>query len=434
MKSMLFPLCQSTARWFLGGALVTLSLLVSPTLQAYQTNFNFNASTDVGWEHWLPEDYNVGFPDRYTPPLTNASHLPTVTFITNNSSAGNMAYFLHAGTTNSTTYPKVGSIFTNGPSLTNFTMTAEFFGWTNGQGQDFGIIGRVQLPVPPGNPPNVESQDPSSNVVGLAMVYCNSRSAKNFSSYQSEGSTDNLRIVWVTPNGDAQLGNNCEFNGPGGTAAKNNLHRFGLSFSPDATSGHYRLILTVNSNDCTGQLVDLSTGLPMYFKDDSWWTTGATNIQRTSFTNVFGSDGTKNPALTNYINVGGAFGVMAAAGNAGVTGVVIGDNTIGQPLDPKFDDFAIVPGVVTLQSAPAPGGPYAQDPNAGIEVFPKRITIPLNGDTRFYRINWIGADHTPTITGIAPGPTVGVITGGVPVNGVSPPVTNVVQTMVLTYN
>jgi hypothetical protein len=407
-------------------ALVSLSLLVSPALQA-QTNFNFNNSTDPGWEHWLPEDYNwgTGFP----PILTNASLLPTVTFVTNNRSAGNMAYFLHAGTTNSTTYPRVGSVFTNGPSLTNFTMTAEFFGWTNGQGQDFGIIGRVQLPLPPLNPPNVESVDQSPNITGLAFVYCNSRSAKNYNSYHPDGSTDNLRILWETPTGDVQLGNNCEFNGPGGTAAKNNLHKFGLSFSPDSANGHYRLILTVNSNDCTGQIVDLGTGLPMYFKDDSYWTKGATNIQRTSFLNGVAN----HPELASYINVGGAYGVFALFGNAGGYGVVPGNNTLGQPIDPKFDDFAIVPGVVTLESAAAADGPYAQDPNAGIEVYPKRITIPVNGDMQFYRINWIGADHTPTITGIAPGATVGVVTGGVPVDGVSPPVTNVVQTMVLTY-
>src|SRR5439155_14266388 len=102
-----------------------------------QTNFDFNAATDDGWLHWTPEFYNVddGFGN-----FTNASSVATVTFTTNDISAGNMAYFLHAGTSNGSALspPRVGSFFTNGPSLTNFTMTAELFHRTHGQGQEFG--------------------------------------------------------------------------------------------------------------------------------------------------------------------------------------------------------------------------------------------------------------------------------------------------------
>jgi hypothetical protein len=194
------------------------------------------------------------------------------------------------------------------------------------------------------------------------------------------------------------MGNNGRFNGRGQSTP-------GISYSPDSTNGHYRLIFTASGTQFAGQIVDLSTGLPMTF-------TGPLGI-----TNMIRPDPVGWP-ITN--TVAGSYGFLCNLGSSPTL-----PSAGGSGIWATYDNFAIVPGVVTLESAAAVTGPYAQDTTAGIEVYPKRITVPVNGSARFYRINWIGGNHTPTITSITPGGSVSVVTGG--------PITNVVSTMVLTY-
>jgi hypothetical protein len=377
MNNMLFPLCQSTSRLLLGGV-AALSLVAPPGLHA-QTNFNFNSSTDPGWEHFVPDNYLFD-------PFTVGDMHTSVTFATNNSSAGNMGYYFHSGPTNmdglyvlqAAEVPRVGSFFTNGPALTNFTMTGEFFHWTNAQSTVIAIAGRVQLPLPPTNPTGEQSTSNTPPPACLMLAYVNRRSCANF--VGATGGNDELRIEWSNPPGNGtpqHLGNNGAFNGPGQTPVP------GRSSSPDSTNGHYRLIFTANGIDVTGQIVDLSTGLPMSFGGPS---SVYTNMLRTT-TGIYPS----------YSDVGGAYGFYACIGDSPL---LPPPASVGQPIETHFDNFAIVPGVVTLESAQAVTGPYVVDTSAGIEVYPKRITVPSNGPGRFYRINWIGSDHTPTITSI----------------------------------
>jgi hypothetical protein len=375
MTTVLSPLCLSAFRLVLGG-FAALSVMVFPALQA-QTHFNFNDGTDTGWEHYLPDNYLFD-------PFTTGDMHTSITFATNNNSAGNLGYSFHSGPTNmdglyalqGAEIPRVGSFYTNGPALTNFTMTGEFFQWTNAQSQVIAIAGRVQLPLPPTNPTGVMSTENTPPPACLMLAYVNRRSAANF--VGATGGQDELRIEWSNPpaNGTPQqLGNNGAFNGPGQTPTP------GRSLSPDSTSGHYRLIFTANGTAVTGQIVDLSTGLPMTFGGPS---TAYTNILRTT-TGIYPS----------YSDVGGTYGFYACVGDSSIFPPPL---NVGQPIDPHFDNFAIVPGVVTLESAATAEGPFAVDTTAGIEVYPKRITVPTDGSSRFYRINWIGCDHTPTIT------------------------------------
>ena len=375
MKNMLYPPYHSASRLFLGGV-AALSLLASPALQA-QTNFNFNNSTDPGWQHFVPDNYLFA-------PFTAGDMQTSVTFATNNSSAGNMGYHFHSGPTNmdglyvlsAAEVPRVGSFFTNGPALTNFTMTGEFFHWNTTQSVVLAIAGRVQLPLPPTNSPGVQSPSNSLPPACLMLAYVNRRSSAY--AIGATGGNDELRAEWSNPpnNAPQQLGNNGAFNGPGQTPTP------GRSSSPDWTSGHYRLIFTANGTNVTGQIVDLSTGLPMTFGGPS----SNTNMLLTT-TGIYPS----------YSDVGGAYGFYACAGDSPIFPPPVG---VGQPIDVHFDNFAIVPGVVTLESAAAANGPYVQDTTAGIEVYPQRITVPTIGSAWFYRINWIGCNHTPAITSI----------------------------------
>jgi hypothetical protein len=378
MKSKLFPLHQSASRLFLGGV-AALSLMVSPTLQA-QLHSSFDDGADPGWQHFLPDNYLFA-------PYTVGDMHTSITFETNNSSAGNTGYSFYSGPTNmdglyvlqAAEIPRVGSFYTNGPVLTNFTMTGEFFHWTNAQSQVIAIAGRVQLPLPPTNQSGVQSTENSLPPACLMLAYVNRRSAAYF--VGNTGGQDELRLEWSNPpaNGTPQqLGNNGAFNGPGQTPTA------GRSSSPDSTNGHYRLIFTANGTSVTGQIVDLSTGLPMTFGGPS---TAYTNILRTT-TGIYPS----------YSDLGGVYGFYACVGDSSIFPPPLG---VGQPIDPHFDNFAIVPGVVTLESATVAAGPYVVDTTAGIEVYPKRITVPANGAARYYRINWIGSDHSPTITSIA---------------------------------
>jgi hypothetical protein len=170
-------------------------------------------------------------------------------------------------------------------------------------------------------------------------------------------------------------------------------------------SGHYRLILAAVGTQLTGQIVDVSTGLPMSF------------LSFGTVTNMLWPDPSRFP-VTN--TAAGTYGFLCNLGDS-PTFPSIG----GSGIWASYDNFAIVPGVVSLESAATPDGPYAQDTTAGIEVNPRRITVPVNDDARFYRINWIAGNHRPRITSMTPGDSVSVVTGVY--------FTNIVSTMVLTY-
>ena len=403
MKNMLFPISQSASHLLLGGV-AALWLMVSPALQA-QTNFNFNNTTNdqnwyPGWEFWMPEEYNAG----------GGVLLPSITFTTNDVSANNMAYYFHSGNyalPSYGNYPRVGSFYTNGAPLTNFTMIGEFFHWTNGQCQTMGLAGRIQLPLPATT--NVD--DPGGlttnlwpSPTGFVLNYQNRRSYKWFRGITGTAAkSDFMRFNWIYPDCPAQMQviESAVFSGPGESFP-------GVSLSPDATNGHYRIIFTMSGLDVTGQMVDLSTGLPMTFV----FRGVITNILHLPIPSVAGGN-----AINPY--PGGGYGFYATLNDGQV-------ELSGTPIDPHFDNFAIVPGVLTLESAAAVDGPYTQDTSAGIELSPKRITVPVSGSTRFYRIYWTDCiTGAPKITSITPGGPVNVVTGG--------PTTNVVNTLVLAY-
>jgi len=428
-----------------------LSLMVSPTLQA-QTSSDFNTQSSTnGWKFWLPDQFDsTGAPDYIIGSLS-----PTIIVVTNNISAGNKALFMHTGTTNVSyatlgqwgNLPRTGCFYTNSATLlTNFTMTGEFFHWTNGQSQMIGLAGRVALPVPAVAVPGVPTSDYTFSPRSIFLAYHNQNSSKAF--HSGNGGTDRLRIMMVMPDSPGALPesiSDCTFEGPTETAIA------GRSLSPNSTNGHYRLIFTANGLDLTGQIVDLSTGLPMMMGSPES-SNIPTNILRTlaryinenqgHYTNVYWL--TNNGAIyTNGVlqagtntGLGGSYGFLSTGGDSATLPTLLPNNqwdpTQGQPLDPKVDNFAIVKGVVKLYSAATVNGTYTEDTTAGIEVSPKRITVPTNGSERFYRIYWLDCDHTPTITGVTLGSPVSVaVSNGSPYPATT---TTVVQTVVLTYN
>jgi hypothetical protein len=359
--------------------------VLAASLQA-QTNYSFNTGTNAGWENWLPEEY--------TGADTNlGTCLPAVTIVTNPASAGNYAVHMEScmaiaaqGGDPYFTVPSVGTYFTNGAPLADFTMTGEIFNWSNSQSQVIGIAARVQLPLPPVNQPGEYNSYPG--VSGYALAFVNRRSAWDWRNDQGNGSgspgNDELRMLDMgqAPGELLQsMGHEGAFNVdyyyPAGQSV------LGVSYTPDNTNGHYRLIFTALGTTMTGQIVDVSTGLPMTF------------VSFGSITNMLWPD-QHRVAITNTL--AGSYGFMCNLGDSG-TAPGIG----GSGISANYDNFAIVPGVVSLESAAAADGPYAQDTSAGIEVYPQRITVPTNGDARFYRVHWTGraAGFKTSITSIA---------------------------------
>ena len=335
-------------------------------LQA-QTNYNFNTGTNAGWANWLPEEY--------TGADTNQGSLsPAVTIVTNPVSAGNYAVRMEscvalavAGGLPYFTLPGVGTYFTNGAPLADFTMTGEIFHWTNSQSQIIGIAARVQLPLPPVNQPGEYNSPPG--VSGYVLAFVNRRSAQAWrfdNGVGSVGGEDELRILDTgMPGGSLpqSMGHEGAFNG-------RDEYRPDVSPTLDNTNGHYRLVFTASGTELTGQIVDVSTGLPMSF------------LSFGTVTNMLWPDPSRW-TVTNTL--AGSYGFLCNLGDS-ATAPGIG----GSGIWASYDNFAIVPGVVSLESAAAADGPYARDTTAGIEVYPQRITVPAGGDARFYRIKWTG--------------------------------------------
>ena len=373
-------------------------------LQA-QTNYNFNSGTNTGWANWLPDEYsgadtNVGV------------CLPAVTIVTNPVSAGNYAVYMEstvlAASNDITPYvtlPGVGTYFTNGAPLADFTMTGEFFNWTNSQSQIFGLAGRVRLPLPPVNQPGEVNYTPG--VSGYVLAFVNRRSAEAWRYDYASGpypssARDELRILDTGMPGGAfpqSMGHEGAFNGLGEFFT-------GVSSTLDNVNGHYRLVFTASGTQLTGQIVDVSTGLPLSF------------LSFGTVTNMLWPDPSRW-TVTNTL--AGSYGFLCNLGESPTTPGIGGSGIWA-----TYDNFAVVPGVVSVESAATADGPYGLDTTAGIEVYPQRITVPAYGDARFYRINWIGGNHRPKITSVTPGGSVSLVTDG----GLT---TNVVSTLVLTY-
>jgi hypothetical protein len=374
--------CRCVLAWCvaLAGACV-----LAANLQA-QTNYDFNTGTNTGWANWLPDEY-------FSADTNQGTCLPAVTIVTNPVSAGNYAVYMEscvaiaaAGGLPYFTEPSVGTHFTNGVPLADFTMTGEIFNWSNSQSQVIGIAARVQLPLPPVNQPGGMNTYPG--VSGYALAFVNRRSAWDWRNDRGNGSgnpgTDELRMLDTgqAPGNLLQsMGHegsfNVNYNNPPGQSVP------GVSYTPDNTNGHYRLIFTASGTELTGQIVDVSTGLPMTF------------VSFGSITNMLWPDPGR-VAITNTL--AGSYGFMCNLGDS-ATAPGIG----GSGIWASYDNFAIVPGVVSLQSAATADGPYARDTTAGIEVYPKRITVPASGSARFYRIHWTGCmTGTPKITSITP--------------------------------
>jgi len=58
--------------------------------------------------------------------------------------------------------------------------------------------------------------------------------------------------------------------------------------------------------------------------------------------------------------------------------------------------MAFVPALV-VESAAQVTGPYTIEVNASVEPGTRRITIPMNGSSRYYRLGW---DHSVTIASV----------------------------------
>src|ERR1035437_1825978 len=341
-------------------------------LQA-QTNYNFNTGTNSGWENWLLEEY----PGLLYGTDTNQGCLfPSVTIVTNPVSAGNYAVHMESavalaagGTSPLYNLPAVGTYFTNAAPLADFTMTGEFFDWTNSQSQIFGIAGRVRLPLPAVNQPG--EYNPTPGVSGYVLAFVNRRSAEAwrydyaFGPYPTSA-RDELRILDTGMPGGAfpqSMGHEGAFNALGEFFT-------GVSSTPDNENGHYRLVFAASGTQLTGQIVDVSTGLPLSF------------LSFGPVTNMLWPD----PGRWTVTNtLAGSYGFLCNLGESPTTPGIGGSGIWA-----TYDNFAIVPGVVSLESAAAADGPYARDTTAGIEVYPQRITVPAGGDARFYRIKWTG--------------------------------------------
>src|ERR1017187_3587633 len=288
------PLTDRIWRWVSRRALAGCMALAGAFalvagLQA-QTNYNFNSGTNTGWANWLPDEYsgadtNVGV------------CLPVVTIVTNPVSAGNYAVYMEstvlAASNDITPYvtlPGVGTYFTNGAPLADFTMTGEFFNWTNSQSQIFGLAGRLPLPLPPVNQSGEVNYTPG--VSGYVLAFVNRRSAEAWRYDYASGpypssARDELRILDTGMPGGAfpqSMGHEGAFNGLGEFFT-------GVSSTLDNENGHYRLVFAASGTQLTGQIVDVSTGLPLSFlsfgtvtnmlwPDPGRWTVTNTQIGR----------------------------------------------------------------------------------------------------------------------------------------------------------
>ena len=140
MKNMLLTLSNTKRKLVLGGAVVALSLLVSPVLQAQLLdNWNDGNDTSPLWTHWA----GLGTGRTWTFP--------------SNPFDGTLAYRLQSPNSGPLG-PAVGSFY-SGLTASDFTASVDLVGWnrtytgTGAANQLFGVIGRANYLTPPSGVP-----------------------------------------------------------------------------------------------------------------------------------------------------------------------------------------------------------------------------------------------------------------------------------------
>ena len=205
-----------------------------------QFSFDFNGGNDPGWSHYAPGALGQTF-----------------TFPTNPDGVGNLAYRITSNTGTGPNPGRVGSFRMGDPQIPDFTLTTDLIDWNNGMSMNMGVMARVQSPLPAATFP-----------LGYALVYTDRFSA-------GAGGTDQLRLYKVVSGGLGFMNTTTL-----GSQTNGNLGQFGVvaggSPAPTPTStNHYRLVFRGVGNLLTGQIIDLSTGIPMTFNDNSGKLTNA---------------------------------------------------------------------------------------------------------------------------------------------------------------
>jgi len=267
------------------GSLAMAGLVCTVTAQV---SYDFNANSDFGWTHYAPAGLNQTF-----------------TFPANPISPGNLAYRLTSDAGTAANPGRVGSVYLNGPSIPNFTVTTDLINWNNSMSMNMGVMARVQTPIPAATFP-----------LGYALVYTDRFSA-------GAGGTDQLRLYKVTAGAvgfmNNGLGNQGQFGLLGGSA-------------PPNPTNDYQLVFTGYGNLFTGQIIDKSTGLAL------------------TFDNGFG--GLTNRIIASDPGVSGGFGALYNDGYYGYFGFV-GSGTApgGNGTDVTFDNISVIPEPSTLTLA-----------------------------------------------------------------------------------
>ena len=282
MKSMLLTLSNPKPKCVPGAVAAALLIgalcLSTPSVKAATFSTDFNSGTDPGWTHY--PGANIGLANTWTFPTISAGNLGYK--LTSNAGAG-----LNAG--------RVGSYYT-GITTSDFYVQADLLNWTTSFGQDMGLLARYTSNGAI-NPPNAYALILQNDQVG-------------------PGSLSALRIGVVNAGGITFL-----------TGVGNNLGYFdgtpGTSPAPNpAIPDTYQLQFTGQGTSLSGEIIDLSSGLPMYFDDG----TGAGVTDKISVTD------------STY-----------SSGYTGLMGII----RTSQGVDPTFDNFLVTtvvpePTTVTL--------------------------------------------------------------------------------------
>jgi hypothetical protein len=284
MKSILLTLSNTKPKCVPGAAVAALvAALCVFTLSANATTYStdFNTGTDPGWTHYPGSPVSIALANTWT--------FPTI-------SPGNQGYKL---TSNAGTVPnpgRVGSFYT-GITTSDFFVQTDLLNWTTSFGQDMGLTARYTSNGT-ATPPNAYALVLQNDQVG-------------------PGSLSALRIAVVSAGGISFL-----------TGVANNLGYFdgtpGSSAPPDPrTPDTYRLQFWGQGTTLSASIIDLNTGLPMYFDNG----TGAGVTDQISITD------------STY-----------TSGNTGLFGVI----RTQQGVDPTFDNFyasTVIPEPTTLTLA-----------------------------------------------------------------------------------
>jgi hypothetical protein len=283
MKNMLSALSNMKPKCVPGGAaaaLIAALCVFTSSANAATYSTDFNSGTDAGWTHY--PGANIG--------LGNAWTFPTIF-------AGNLGYKMVSGPGTGLNPGRVGSYYTPIGTTSDFYVQADLVNWTTTFGQDMGLTARYTANGP-ANPPNAYALVMQNDQVG-------------------PGSLSALRIAVVSAGGISFL-----------TGVGNNLGYFdgtpGSSAPPDPrTPDTYQLQFWGQGTTLHASIIDLNTGLPMYFDDG----TGAGVTDQISVT-----DSTYSSGYT------GLFGVIRTS----------------QGVDPTFDNFytsTVIPEPTTLALA-----------------------------------------------------------------------------------